>query len=159
MLGSANVNANLTIGNDSKPSANFERIQQAQKQLPRTNLDFSVTSSLEKTSDVAGQLVIELSGGLTGIWDFFPYQNDPVEISGETEIKSSPPGAVRLRKTIKKTEGQWPNKIRGVLVQEQDGKPIAGYEVSLEPSLSTTSGPATTPGGIAVEKKIGRAHV
>ena len=153
VLGSANVNANLTIGNDSKPSANFERIQEAQKQLPGTNLDFSVTSSLEKTSDAAGQLVIELSGGLTGAWDFFPYQNDPVEISGETEKLSSPPGPVRLRKAIKKTEGNWPGKILGILVQEQEGKPIAGYEVLLEPSLSTTSGPTTTPDGMALEKR------
>jgi thiol:disulfide interchange protein DsbD len=135
VLGTTTVSAKLNIGNDSKPSANLDLIQEAQKKLPQTNLNFSVTSSLEKLDTNSASLLIQLSGAPGKAWDFFPYQNDALEFSGDTDVVPSGSGLL-LRKQIKKSGADWPKEISGVLVQLENDKPIAGYEISLKPTVS-----------------------
>jgi thiol:disulfide interchange protein DsbD len=152
VLGTANVSANLNIGNESKP-ANLDLIREAQENLPKTNLDFSVTSTLEKLDTNSASLLIQLPNAPGKRWDFFPYQNEAAEISGETQIAPSDSGLI-LRKQIKKTGANWPKEIAGVLVQQSaaelhsaESEP-SGYEVLLKPEFSTTASL-----GIAAEKK------
>lgn len=153
VLGNANVSATLSIGNESKPSANLDEINEAKKKLPQTDLNFSLTSSLEKLDTNSASLFIQLSSASGKTWDFFPYQNEIVEIRGETELVPSGSDLI-LRKQIKKTGENWPTEIAGVLVQNAAGLNAAennaiGYEVVLKPKLSSTSG---SP-GVAAEKK------
>ncbi|MEO5802402.1 MAG: protein-disulfide reductase DsbD domain-containing protein [Verrucomicrobiota bacterium] len=145
VLGNANVSANLNIGTDSKPSANLNLIQEAQRKLPQTNLNFSLTSSLEKLDADSASLLLQLSKVTNNTWDFFPDKLDAVEIDGGTDAISSDTGLI-LRKQIKKIGSDWPKEISGVLVQLQNEKPVAGYEVLLKPSFSSAGRSAETAG-------------
>ncbi|MDQ6630860.1 MAG: thioredoxin family protein [Verrucomicrobiota bacterium] len=147
ILGEATVNATLTIGADSKPSPNFDLIQEAQKKLPVTNLNFSITSLIENISNEKARLSIELSGKSAGGWDFFPYTNNAAEINGETESASIPDGSLYLRKQIKKTGAEWPKEISGVLVELKNGEPVAGYEISLRPKIFSANNSNETSTG------------
>lgn len=157
VLGTANLSATLNIGNESSARAqpaNLDLIRDAQKNLPKTNLDFSVTSTLEKLDTNSASLLIQLPNAPGKTWDFFPYQNEAAEISGETQIAPSDSGLI-LRKQIKKTGADWPKEIAGVLVQKSAAElnsaesAATGYEVILKPKLSN---PASPP-GIATENK------
>ena len=48
--------------------------------------------------------------------DFFPEASDHFEIQGATEITSAFASDIRLRKVVKKFDGDWPTQIFGVLV-------------------------------------------
>lgn len=156
VLGNASLSAKLNIGNESKPSANLGLIQETQKKLPQTNLNFSLTSSLEKLDANSASLLIQLSGAPGNTWDFFPYQNDALEFSGDTDVAPSGSG-VLLRKQIKKSGTNWPKEIAGVLAQKKAGELASaennstGYEVVLKPELST---PANSPGNSATKKSL-----
>jgi len=134
VLGTKNVTAPLVVGNDSKPSPSAGLISSAQKKLPQKTLPFPVTSALEPSGTDDAKLLLTLSPPATGQWDFFPYIQAAAEISGGTTTLPSPADSINLRKDIKKTAADWPAAIAGVLVQVENGKPIAGYEVSLTPA-------------------------
>ncbi len=144
VLGNKTVAAKLSVGNDSKPSLDFELINAAQKKLPRKKFDFSIAASLEQSENSVANLVVNLSGILPGDWDFFPYKNRYAKISGETKPLSSPAGTVRLQKEIKKTGNDWPKEISGLLVHLENGQPVVGYEVNLQPSTSSSAGSVIT---------------
>ncbi|MEO6181952.1 MAG: protein-disulfide reductase DsbD domain-containing protein, partial [Verrucomicrobiota bacterium] len=148
VLGSANVSANLTLGTESKASAHLDLIQEAQKKLPQTNLNFTLTSSLERLDADSASLLLQLPKTAGKMWDFFPYKDEVADLQGGTDTVTSENGLI-LRKQIKKTGADWPKEIAGVLVQLQDDRPVAGYEVSLKPALSSANGSA----GIGAEKK------
>ncbi len=135
VLGSANVSANLTLGTDFKASSHLDLIQEAQKKLPQTNLNFTLTSSLERLDADSASLLLQLPKTAGKMWDFFPYKDEAADLQGGTDTVTSENGLI-LRKQIKKTGADWPKEIAGVLVQLQNDKPVAGYEVSLKPSFS-----------------------
>ncbi|MEO7300157.1 MAG: protein-disulfide reductase DsbD domain-containing protein, partial [Verrucomicrobiota bacterium] len=149
VLGNKTVTTTLTIGNDSKSSANLPLIESAQKKLPQNKTDFLVKSSLENTSDSTGALMINISS--SGEWDFFPYTNSTAKISGQTRMVASA-GSVRLQKEIKKTGAVWPKEISGLLVRLENGKPSAGYEIFLTPAISESANSASGSNGMFVGK-------
>lgn len=153
VLGSKRVTASLAVGSDSKPSPDAELITAAEKKLPLKKLDFSLTSSLEKITGANNKLLIDISATSPHQWDFFPYQQTSVKISGETKTNPSPPGSVRMEKEIKKLGADWPKEIAGVLVQLENGKPVVGYEISLTPAKSELVTSVPTSVGKALETK------
>lgn len=153
VLGSKNVTASLVVGNDSRPSFEAGLITAAQKKLPQTKLDFSVASSLEKTDGPVAHLAIDISAPSGQQWDFFPYGQVAAKISGATDLAFSSSGSIRLRKEIKKVGADWPKNITGLLVHLVNGKPTAGYEISLSPARSGSTGPVANGNGIATGNK------
>ncbi len=153
ILGTKEVTASLIVGENSKPSATLPLIQSAQNKLPQTNAPFSVTSSLESTDEKTAMLHLQIGDAKKGTWDFFPYPNRSVKVQGATEVVDSPAGSVRLKKEVKKSGADLPIEISGVLVQLENGNPIAGYEVTLKPAnAEAIAAPAS--GIIAVKKSL-----
>ena len=49
--------------------------------------------------------------------DFFPFEAKGYEIAAATEKLSAPAGKAKLRKSVKKLEGDWPTQLAGLLVE------------------------------------------
>jgi thiol:disulfide interchange protein len=129
--GKADLQAVLAVGQDSKPSADAALFDTWRKRLPKADPALIVTATWEQVAeDNARPLVLEVSGN--DVEDFFPYSADNYEVQAATEKLSSSDGKVRLRKMLKKLEGNWPDKIAGLLLRKdtQDG-PAQGIEVKL----------------------------
>ena len=153
VLGTKNVAVPLVVGSESKPSPSAGLISSAQKKLPQKTLPFPVASALEPSGNDDARLLLTLSPPATGQWDFFPYIQAAAEISGGTTTLPSPAGSINLRKDIKKTGADWPAEITGVLAQVENGKPIAGYEVSLTPAKPAQAIAAAPSGGSTTTNK------
>jgi hypothetical protein len=77
------------------------------------------------------------------IADFYSYEHQPSDVQGATEKLPAPPGHLRLRKTIKKYEGPWPEQLVGILVGKSDSANPASFEVTLPlPKPAPTPAPA-----------------
>lgn len=136
----AAVSAKLTIGDTHQPSADAPLFEAAKAGLPKPAGDLKVTATWEKVaSDDARALVLEWPSANAGNPDFFPLPVDNLEFAGKTEILSQADGKTRIRKSVKKLDGDWPNEIGGLLISESNGKREA-FEVK----LPITTSPAST---------------
>ncbi len=131
--GSAEVNANLTIGDAPKLSADAPLIEKFRGRLPLAGTTFAATASWEKAANgEARPLIIEWSApGTLADADFFPYAAGDFEVGAATE-KLSAAGVARIRKEVKKSAANWPSRIAGVVIQKSDAAtaPLA-YDVNL----------------------------
>ena len=147
--GSAEVEATLTVGGETKTSPDAALLNVWMSKTPQTNNLFSFHARWEKSvSDDTRTIIIEGTQTAADIIpiekvDFFPDTNDQLEIQGTTEKVDSKNGFA-LRKTIKKLSGDWPSRISGVVVIEGN-KQRWGFELN-EPiaSLGTSSTPSGT---------------
>jgi thiol:disulfide interchange protein DsbD len=149
--GSGDVKATLTIGNETKASAEAATIQLWQKKVPQSvesswGGGWSVRARWEKSANGDTRpLIIEgdFRGNIAGIlpdkFDYFPDANDTFEIQAATENVSDKKALFCFRKTVKKFSGDWPKEISGVLV------------LGTSPSLSWTK---ASPDGIEVKLPI-----
>ena len=78
------------------------------------------------------------STAAAGEADFFPDASEDFEVQPATERVPADAGKIRLRKVVKKLEGDWPQQISGLLIQ-QSGATRLAYEVSLPIVSSTTA--------------------
>jgi thiol:disulfide interchange protein DsbD len=122
--GEANVTAKIEIGPDSKPSTNAALLQTWQKKLPQSAANLSASATWEKAASGDWRpLILEWStANPVSEPDFFPDASDAFEVQPATEILSIAPDKVRLRKVVKKLEGDWPKEISGVLGQKSGGE-------------------------------------
>ena len=81
--------------------------------------------------------------------DFFPGPSDPFEIEAHTEILSSGPDEIRLRKTVHKYEGDWPKEISGLLIQNL-GEQRQGYDAQLSIAQSESGATSASASGAVV---------
>jgi thiol:disulfide interchange protein len=130
--GSASVSATLQIGAETKPSAEAGIIQTWQTKLPRPGNNLSVRASWEKgPADDQRPLILEWnSTNELSAPDFFPYPNNDFDIQAKVEKLPSDSGKVRIRKSVKKYQGDWPKEISGIIVERTGDEPLA-YEVSV----------------------------
>ncbi len=120
----ATVQATLNIGDEAKPSGDFELINSWKSKLPNTGPDFfSYKVHWDKSVDDDTRAVI-IEGVPTkpdmlpiNKVDFFPDGNDQYEVQGQTEKVESKNGFA-LRKAIKKYSGDWPTRLSGVVIIE-----------------------------------------
>jgi thiol:disulfide interchange protein len=121
--GSANVEATLNVGIETKTSVDAITIDSWQNKVPQdaSTIFYStpISSWWEKpTESDTRPLMIDVKA--SGLIDFFPAANDAYEIESQTEIVSknsnSTKSEVVLRKLVKKYQGDWPNEVSGVLV-------------------------------------------
>jgi len=149
--GDAEVAARLEIGSETKPSTDASLIDSWKHKLPKPGEGLSARASWEKAaSGDSRPLILEWSvKGKATEPDFFPDAYDEFEVQPATEILSAGPEKVRLRKIVKKLQGEWPKEISGLLVQES-GEELLGFAAQLQLAgtggREAVSGPGTQAG-------------
>lgn len=145
--GDAAVQATLTIGSEAKPSKDSDSLQAAQKALPQPAASVSPRAWWEKPA--AGQtraLLIEWNSAAAATEaDFFPDASEKFEVQPATERVDAGAGKIRLRKLVKKSSGDWPAAVSGVLFQTSGAGALA-FEGSLAVQGGATGdapGPST----------------
>ena len=140
--GEANVAARLEIGTVETPSDNPGLFVAWQQRLPKSDANLSTRAWWERPANGDSRpLILEWSttNQITAP-DFFPYASDAFEVQPETQVLSAGPELVRLRKLVKRFEGDWPDEISGVLMQKS-GNTTQSFAVSLplSPGSATTA--------------------
>ena len=146
VLGDATISAALTIGNESKPSANAAILEAAQAKLPRNGAALALNAGWEAaTTNNPRHLLIEwpVTSAATNV-DFLPYPSDDFEVGLKPEHLPVDASRVALRLEIKKSSTNWPAKITGVLVQKINGEKQA-FEVTLTPVKIPPTQPSPSP--------------
>src|SRR5262249_55058774 len=121
--GKAEVTATLNIGTASQPSASAELIQTWQKRLPQRPQDLSLHAWWgATTNETLRTLTLEWTSPLAASEaDFYPFGSEDYEVQGATERLPADAGFIRLRKQVKKFQGEWPKAISGLLIQKSGG--------------------------------------
>lgn len=157
--GKAEVQAVLGVGVVSKPSVDAPIFEKWQARLPRSDPAITVVGSWEKEPDGDRRPLI-LDTAMPDAEDFFPYASDRFEVQGPTEKLSALGSTTRLRKQVRKVEGDWPGKVEGLLIAKS-GDSTIGYEVqvpvrrmgagvnSAAGSLASAAGSTNPPVGAA----------
>lgn len=140
----ATVTAKLNIGTETKASTDAELIQAWQKKLPGSADNLSPQAAWEqKAANDARALVLEWdSTNATSTADFFPYYSDSFEVQAEVQRLPSEAGKIRLRKLVKKFDGDWPKQIAGLLIEKTESETLA-HEATL-PIAGSLSSPTLT---------------
>ena len=145
--GDAEVSATLEIAAESKKSKSAELIAAWQKRLPQPGDVLSPSARWDSPapSDSASRsFVLQWKPSkLPAEADFFPYAADGFEVEPTTERLTLDKDAVTLRKKIKKTSGDWPSEVAGVIVQK-DGSATESFEVKLKLATTADSGQGTS---------------
>lgn len=137
------VKATLNVSSASKPSASAAQFTDWQKLLPSQKPDLVATARWEApagTND-SRPLLIEWNTSAPKP-DFFPYGGEGFEVAGPTEVVSNAGGKTVLRKQVKKTEGDWPKQLLGLLVERADEPHPTGYEANLLVNDGAPAAPA-----------------
>jgi thiol:disulfide interchange protein DsbD len=145
-----NVEATLTVGSETKASADKESLETSRKKLPATGEGLMARASWEDpaASEKRAAVIEWNSVQPADDVDFYPDKSDDFEVQPQTEKLPSAVGKIRLRIRVTKSAKEWPKEISGVLVQGA-GDARKGYEVKLPcadaaPSAGT-SGSAGSP--------------
>jgi len=117
--GSGNVEATLDVSNETKTSTDATAIESWRNEVPKTadeELDPNAWWEKPASGDIRPLIINKYSKGEMNHGDFFPDANDKFEVQSATEDISPNPYHVRLRKLVKKYEGDWPKEISGVFI-------------------------------------------
>jgi thiol:disulfide interchange protein DsbD len=126
------VQATLMIGNEEKPSPDAALLAEWQKKLPLNKPDLGARAfwNAPPNGDLR-DIFFEWPGSEQVMdADFYPYSSDKFDVQWTSGFIPVQGGIIRLKKTVKKLEGDWPDKIAGLLVQKSDDGTIA-YDVNL----------------------------
>ena len=148
------MQATLNVGPDTKPSKDAPLIATWQGKLPISGDGLSarclVGISLHYKLPHSWSWNGASSAAASGV-DFFPDASEDYEVQPATERAPAEAGKIRLRKVVKKLEGDWPRQASGVLIQ-QFGPTRSAYEVKLpiESSTAVTAGNSITTSAIGL---------
>jgi thiol:disulfide interchange protein DsbD len=111
------VTATLAIGDATKPSPDATVIANWREKVPQPDTHSAAAAvwASDPPKDNARGLIIEWKTNAAPI-DFYPYANTNFEVEGMTDTLPGPAGTIRLHKIVKKSEGEWPKQIDGILV-------------------------------------------
>ncbi|MGD0088202.1 MAG: protein-disulfide reductase DsbD domain-containing protein [Verrucomicrobiota bacterium] len=148
--GSANVEATLNVGNETRISTEAATIDLWKGRVPQPGGNLQAGAGWEKAANGdTRQLILEWStADKFAQADFFPYANDNFEVQATTENIPAKSGYIRLRKSVQKFPGDWPKEISGVIVTES-GNLRTGFEVKLPVSDNPPAGETTSRPGVA----------
>ena len=154
--GSANVEATLAIGAETKPSSAAALIESWRGKVPQAGdtLPFQAAWERPATGDTR-PLIMELSTFAHDKWlpitgaNFFPDASDDFEIQAAVEMIPNPSAEFQFRKLVKKFSGDWPKEISGVMVIERNTN-REGYQVKLpvtdlSPAVAATAAAPAAP--------------
>ena len=141
--GNAEVEATLVVGNETQSSTNAAAIQHWQERVPKSGENLNARAWWEKNStDTLRPLILEWDSPKdASAADFYPLSSGNFEVQGATERIPADAGKIRLRKLVKKFEGDWPKEIVGVVTQNSGGETLA-YEIK----VAISNGPASANG-------------
>jgi thiol:disulfide interchange protein DsbD len=131
--GSADVQATLNVGDQTKNSADAAVIGLWEKRLPFPSASLAVDARWEKplTEDTRPLILKWFARTSTNGADFYPEAGDQFEIQGSTEyLPADTVEELQIRKIVKKYSGDWPKEISGVIVFKSMGQQI-GYDVRM----------------------------
>ncbi len=121
--GKKQVEATLTVGNESQPSSDNALIEtwRAKVPLPATNFTARAFWQSTTTNDTRPLLIqadwqSPRAVTPTGNADFFPAASDDFEVLPDTKIILNTAGELELGKAVKKYSSDWPKEISGVLI-------------------------------------------
>jgi len=138
--GKAELSATLNVGTEARLSPDAALIQAWQKKLPQSADNLSPRAWWEKPA--AGDtrpLILEWnSSAATGDADFFPDVSGPFDVQAPVEKLSSDAGKIRIRKPVKKYEGDWPKEISGLLIQKS-GNETSAFQAAMPIASSSSS--------------------
>ena len=129
--GKAELSWKVTVGDKDKSSKDAALIEQWRNRLPQTDATASATARWETIGGSDTRTIIIDWKTANRRADFYPYEHQPSDIEGPTELLSAPPGHLRLRKVVRKYEGQWPDTLVGLLVPQSDSTSSAATEAHL----------------------------
>ena len=117
VVAGGDATATLTIGDSAKPSPDAPAISKWREKVPQPDTRFVAVAvwASDPPKDNARGLIIEWKTNAAPI-DFYPYANTNFEVEGMTDTLPGPAGTIRLHKIVKKSEGEWPKQIDGILV-------------------------------------------
>lgn len=147
--GKTDLHVALDVGQNSKPSADAALFDLWRKRLPKADSTVIVAARWEQeaSQEDTRPLVLEVSNN--DIEDFFPYSADGYEVQTATEKLASSDGKVRLRKIVRKLNGEWPAEIPGVAVAKGSESPV-GHQIT-----AAITGPSGTVAGALVSDDTG----
>jgi len=153
--GSAEVQATLSIGNETKPSKDADLLHTWQTKVPKSAETLSAHAWWENAATGKSRhLLLEWNSPTAASEaDFFPDASEDFEVQPATERVPAEPGRICLCKEVKKLAGDWPRQISGVLIQ-QSGPARLAYEVNLpiessKTGMAASTGPASATGLVA----------
>ncbi len=141
--GKSDVTAALTVGLETKASKDAGLLETWQKNLPKSGADIGVRAWWENagTTNSRPLLVEWNSASAATDADFFPDSYEKFEVQGPT-TRLRETGKILLRKEVRKSEGDWPQRISGLAVQQTSGQRL-GYNVELSLETSSTTNTAS----------------
>lgn len=150
------VRANVQVGSPvPAPADTLAGFEVARERLPRP-ADFAVDLRwLDPPSAKSRRWMVEFSKP-SGGWDFFPYGNPDISL-GDADASSVKElgGRIQITKTATKTGAEWPQSVRGLVVQlDGKGRPTAAWE-TVARAVSSTSAPGVA--GVSGAKTAGPA--
>jgi thiol:disulfide interchange protein DsbD len=133
---SAQIQATLNVGAETKNSAEAAAIEMWKSKVPKPVNFFRGFGGWHEplNGDIRSFGVVGILPTVASNFDFFPYASDSFEVQAST--KSTVVNTVsnfvtfNLEKSVKKFSGDWPKKISGVIVMDV-GRDKAGIEVDL----------------------------
>jgi thiol:disulfide interchange protein/DsbC/DsbD-like thiol-disulfide interchange protein len=151
----ASVEATLTVGDETKISADAKAIDLWKSRTPQPGNHLQARAWWEKSAKGDMRpLIIEWSSPDKIVQpDFFPNANNNYDIQPATETLSAKPGEIRLRKPVQKFSGDWPKEISGVIVMDIGGQ-RQGFDVKMSvgdkvPAGETLSAPSESSAGVS----------
>jgi thiol:disulfide interchange protein DsbD len=148
VAGRTNLTARLTIGAQNQPSSDAPMLEAARKTLPQQDPALAARARWEPPTDAETRAVlIEWTlPAKPAVVDFFPFASTNVEVQTATERLPDEGDPVRLRKVVKKLDGDWPGELAGLLVAKAD-KAAAGsaYDVHLPVASAAAAGGQRPP--------------
>src|SRR6266545_2144733 len=141
--GKGEVTAVLEVGAKSKPSREIFLFDAWKKKLPRAESSIEAGAWWEKEAGGGGSRPVVLEVALRDAEDFFPYRAKTFEIQAATEKLPANGDKVRLRKIVKKFEGDWPSQLQGIVL----GKEKAGQAIEVSVPIAAAP-PASLAGDI-----------
>lgn len=132
--GAAEVSAELRVGAESKPSADAKLLESWRGRLPKPGEALNPRAWWAGPPDAATRAFVIEFDAPPGAQeaDVFPDPAEQFEVRPDVEVLKAPPGRMGLRKFVKRLEGDWPERISGVLVWRA-GSEREGFAVNVSP--------------------------
>jgi len=138
--GETDVSAELTVGDESRPSIDSATITAARKKLPVTDPKVVISAHWESDADKRPIILEWQTDRKPAEVDFLPYADTNYEVEGDVERLPDASGKIAIRKFVTNNSAAWPTKIPGLWVtQNQTDSLREGYEVTLTPAAAVPS--------------------
>ena len=143
--GSADIEATLAVGAETKPSPESKLISMWNSKVPQPGAALGARAwwGGPAKGDLRPLVLEWTSFGTKGEPDFFPYGSEQFEVQANAKMLSASPDKIRLQTAVKKFEGEWPARIGGLAIQKE-GANTAAFEVRLPVEASGPASVAST---------------